>query len=117
MVSDGFVCMMRAKRDMLLVSSEAFSGSMMSERWDFRREAGDNGVKLDAGIKGCRFMSSCVRWRFIEGVACGGVVARESQFLAKQTRAEHQTKSQISSIVPLFQHHKQSHQREGLKGL
>ena len=34
----------------------------------------------------------------------------------KQTRAEHQTKSQISSIVPPFQHHKQSHRREGLKG-
>ena len=76
MVSDGFVCMMRAKRDMLLVSSEAFSGSMMSERWDFRWEAGDNSVKLDAGIKGCRFMSRCVRWRCIRGVTCGGVVAR-----------------------------------------
>ena len=63
--SGGFVCIMRAERDMLLVSSEAFSESMMSERWDFRWEAGDNGVKLDAGIKGCRFMSSCVRWRCI----------------------------------------------------
>ena len=61
MASDGFVCMIRAKRDMLLVSSEAFSESMMSERWDFRWEALGNGVKLDAGIKGCRFMSRCVR--------------------------------------------------------
>lgn len=72
MAPDGFVCMMRAERDMLLVSSEAFSESMMCERWDFRWEAGDNSVKLDAGIKGCRFMSRCVRWRFIEGVAYGG---------------------------------------------
>ena len=30
--SGGFVCIMRAERDMLLVSSEAFSESMMSER-------------------------------------------------------------------------------------
>ena len=78
MASGGFVCMMRAERDMLLVSSEAFSGSMMSERWDFRWEAGDNSVKLDAGIKGCRFMSRCVRWRCIWGAACGVVVASES---------------------------------------
>ena len=28
-------------------------------------------------------MCSCVRWRCIGGVACGGVVAREPQFLAK----------------------------------
>ena len=76
MASDGFVCMMRAERDMLLVSSEAFSESMMSKRWDFRWEAGDNGVKHDAAIKGCRFMSGCVRWRCIRGVTCGGVVAR-----------------------------------------
>ncbi len=68
---------------MLLVSSEAFSGSMMSEGRDNRWEAGDNSVKHDAGIKGCRFMSRCVRWRCIGGVACGGVVASESQFLAK----------------------------------
>ena len=27
-------------------------GIQMSERWDFRWEAGDNSVKLDAGIKG-----------------------------------------------------------------
>lgn len=65
MAPGGFVCMMRAERDMLLVSSEAFSESMMCERWDFRWEAGDNSVKLDAGIKGRRFMSSCVRWRCI----------------------------------------------------
>ena len=71
MASDGFVCMMRTKRDVLLASTEAFSGSMICERWDFRWEAGDNGVKLDVGIKGCRFMSRCVRCRFIEGVACG----------------------------------------------
>ena len=30
--SGGLVCMMRVERDMLLVSSEAFSESMMSER-------------------------------------------------------------------------------------
>lgn len=83
MASGGFVCMMRTERDMLLVSSEAFSGSMMSERWDFRWEAGDNSVKLDADIEECRFMSRCVRWRCIGGVVCGGVVASESQFLAK----------------------------------
>ena len=63
MASGGFVCMMRAERDMLLVSNDAFSGSMMSERWDFRWEVGDNSVKLDAGIKGWRFMSRCVGWR------------------------------------------------------
>lgn len=68
---------------MLLVSSEAFSGFMMSERWDNRWEAGDNGVKLDAGIKGCRFMSRCVRWRCIGGVVCGGVVARGTLILSK----------------------------------
>ena len=28
-------------------------------------------------------MSRCVRWRCIGGVTCGGVVASESQFLAK----------------------------------
>ena len=44
--------MMRTKRDVLLEGSETFLGSMMSERWDFRWEAGDNSVKLDAGIKG-----------------------------------------------------------------
>lgn len=76
MASGGFVCMMRAERDMLLVSSEAFSGSMMSERWNNRWEALGNGVKLDAGIKVCRFISSCVRWRCIGGAACGVVVAR-----------------------------------------
>ena len=68
----GFVCIMRAERDMLLVSSEAFSESMMCERWDFRWEAGDNSVKLDAGIKGCRFMRRCGRWRCIGGVVYGG---------------------------------------------
>ena len=92
MASGGSVCMIRTERDMLLVSSEAFSESMMSERWYFRWEAGDNSVKLDAGIKGCRFMSRCVRWRCIGGVVCGVVVASESQFLAKQTRAECKTK-------------------------
>ena len=39
MASDSFVCVMRTERDVLLVGSEAFSGSMMSERWDFRWEA------------------------------------------------------------------------------
>ena len=39
MVPGGFVCMMRTERDVLLVGSKAFSGSMMSERWDFRWEA------------------------------------------------------------------------------
>ena len=68
---------------MLLVSSEAFSESMMSERWDFRWEAGDNSVKLDAGIKGCRFMSRCVRWRCIGGAACGVVVASGTPILSK----------------------------------
>ena len=71
MVSDGFVCMMRTKRDVLLEGSETFLGSMMSERWDFRWEAGDNSVKLDAGIKGWWYMSSCVRWQCIGGVVCG----------------------------------------------
>ena len=49
----------------VISEQEAFSESMMCERWDFRWEAGDNSVKLDAGIKGRRFMSSCVRWRCI----------------------------------------------------
>ena len=83
MAADSFVCMIRAKRDMLLVSSEAFPGSMMSERWDNRWEAGDNGVKLDAGIKGCRFMSRCVRWRCIGGAAFGVAGRQRVSILSK----------------------------------
>jgi hypothetical protein len=68
---------------MLLVSSEVFSESMMSERWYFRWEAGDNGVKLDAGIKGRRFMSSCVRWRCIGGAAFGVAGRQRVSILSK----------------------------------
>ena len=75
--------MMRTKRDVLLESTEAFSGSMICERWDFRWEAGDNGVKLDVGIKGCRFMSRCVRWRCIWGVVCGVVGRKRVPILSK----------------------------------
>ena len=75
--------MMRTERDVLLVSSEAFSGSMMSERWDFRWEAWDNGVKLDAGIKGRRFMSRCVRGRCIWGMVYGVAGRKRVPILSK----------------------------------
>ena len=99
---DGFVCMMRAKRDMLLVSSEAFSESMMCERWDFRWEAGDNSVKLDAGIKGCRFMSRCVRWRCIGGVACGVAGRKRVPILSKANESRVQNEIADFSIELSF---------------
>ena len=106
MASGGSVCMIRTERDMLLVSSEAFSESMMSERWYFRWEAGDNGVKLDAGIKGRRFMSSCVRWRCIGGVACGVAGRKRVPILSKANESRVQNEIADFSIELSFCWHK-----------